>query len=427
MIKGIFNSLVNNGILSNRLEEAVNIIQGLVFTEISLDSISKSIVMEFLNETCKVYSLGSGGIVSQWRDVKSEGNNDIVFFKVPRNPPNVYFYKGCPIYALDRRHTGKAQIYFLKGTINLNTLLTEAREYTRPKTNIDEEEVNYYNFNIIEHTGAHGIVGNSNRPSNNDPEPEDCVSESNSIIYKTDIPLNYTLKDLDVKIRKQDPFDDLYFPKNVHDLVDDTKEWLKRRDWFIARGLPWRRGILIYGPGGTGKSSFAKSLGKKFGLPVNHMYLSNMTDYDFKQAWESAVAQTPCIVLLEDFDAVFNKRVAVNPLSKLNFDTILNTISGVKDSSGIILIITTNKIECIDEAIGVNVNNDGLSTRPGRIDKILYLGAMDDDNRQKLISKILCDWPDLIQLAFEKTKGYTPAQVQEVCIQYALQKLHEEK
>ena len=94
MIKGIFNSLVNNGILSNRLEEAVNIIQGLVFTEISLDSISKNIVMEFLNETCKVYSLGSSGIVSQWRDVKSEGNNDIVFFKVPRNPPNVYFYKG---------------------------------------------------------------------------------------------------------------------------------------------------------------------------------------------------------------------------------------------------------------------------------------------------------------------------------------------
>lgn len=428
MLEKFFNIALRISSLSDRIEESIIILQGLVVSEIHLDDVSKTILMEFLNEKCKHYSFGANGIVSQWRDIKTEGNNDIVFFKIPRNPPNIFFYKGYPIYSWDRRSSGNGKIFYLNGTINLHDLLTDAREYNRPKTNIDDDDVNYRNFSIIEHAGqtqsaTHiGTQNDHSRPT----DPEDCMRES-AIIYKTDVPLNCTLKDLNVKKRKIDPFDDLYFPQNVHDLVADTKEWLKRRDWFISRGLPWRRGILIYGPGGTGKSSFAKALGKKFGLPVNHMYLSNMTDYDFKRAWESAVAQTPSIVLLEDFDAVFNKRVAVNPLSKLNFDTILNTISGVKDSLGIILIITTNKIECIDEAIGVNVNENGLSTRPGRIDKILYLGPMNDNDRRNLITKILCDWPNLIEFVFEKTKGHTPAQVQEVCIQYALQKLHGEK
>lgn len=434
MIKDLFVAFVRSGSLTDKIFESSKLLGGLVISEIILDSTSKGMVLSFLNEKCRRHNLSNNTVISRWQDVYTEGNNDVVFYKVPKSEPTIFWYKGFPIVCDDRRHNRSTCIIkFIRGTVDLAELVTEAREYNRPTTNAESKDVNYYSYQIIEHSGSSGNSADP-RPKLNRgtsvtslPESSDEESTHETQIYKTDTILNYTAADLTIKRRTKNPFDEYYYPQEVLDLVNDTNEWLKRREWFINRGLPWKRGILIHGPGGTGKSSFAKTLGQRFGLPVNHMYLSNMTDYDFKQAWESAVANAPSIVLLEDFDAVFNKRVAVNPKSKLNFDTVLNTISGIQDSTGIILIITTNKIECIDEAIGVEANTKGISSRPGRIDKVLYLGAMNDENRRKLITKILLDWPDLIERAFEDSTGYTPAQVQEVCIQYALQKLHEEK
>jgi SpoVK/Ycf46/Vps4 family AAA+-type ATPase len=149
-----------------------------------------------------------------------------------------------------------------------------------------------------------------------------------------------------------------------------------------------------------------------------------MTDKDFKDAWASAIQDTRTIILFEDFDNIYHKRTPVNAKTKLNFDTILNTISGIQDMSGVILIITTNDITKIDEAIGVSTD-DGISTRPGRIDSVIYLGKMEDKEKEKLICKILKDWPDLITIAMNSTTNYTAAQVQEHCIKIALEKLNE--
>lgn len=407
-------------------------IRRTVIKEVRLDTTSHEYLMLYLNENCKKYVFGRHKIVSKWQDVIKEGNFDVAFFNIPMAGSVVFVYKGALLLCESLRRSDCSDIHFIVGTIDLSELMTTAREYSRNTIVNDSNEVNYYDYKVIEYTGTPTSTiasnyKNGNIPRINDEDQPITDNNSNEIIYKNDIPLNYTLQDLNVPKRVENPFDELYFPDSVYELVEDTKEWLKRREWFIDRGLPWKRGILLHGPGGTGKSSFAKALGKTFGLTVNHMYLSNMTDYDFKSAWTSAIANTPCIVLLEDFDAVFNKRVAVNPKSTLHFDTILNTISGIQDSTGVILIITTNRIECIDDAIGVETIDGGVSTRPGRIDKVLYLGAMDNDNRRKLVTKILRDWPDLIDLAFEQTRGYTPAQVQEVCIQHALHRLQEEK
>lgn len=417
-----------------RLRLFINNASNIVIEDMQLDVQCSAMVMAYLNDNYKKISLDGSKIYSKWQDVFKENNNDIVFYKLPRDRV-LFFYNKTPILVLTSRSMNESStIKYIRGTVNISELVKTAREHCRSKTDETSDVVYFHRFSVYEYHGysnsyneSSGNVSTANRKINRDSdldEPKPLCSES-LITYKTDPILNYKLSDLNIVKRKLDPFDDLYYPKEVIDIVNDTNEWLKRKEWFIDRGLPYKRGILLYGCGGTGKSSFARAMGVKFGIPVHHMYLSNMTDSEFKSAWNSAVASSPSIVLLEDFDTVFNKRTPVNPKCVLNFDTVLNTISGVQENTGVILIITTNNIDKIDDAIGVS-KNDKISTRPGRIDKILHLGAMDDDNRRKLVNKVLKDWPDEIENIIIETNGYTPAQVQEVCIQKALSILHDE-
>lgn len=410
------------------LEKISNFIYDSIFQEIKLTSVVRQTVNEYLFDHCPTFYLNSK-IVAKYFDVYKQGNQDMVFYKIPYGRV-AHFYRGAIIINSGQRdHYDSSTLYFIRGTLNIKKLIIDSRAYTKPKnTSKDSEWAYYNNFYISEYAGENRKL---NAPRDLDSDKADAIEpngsgDSDLVLYKCDKPINYKPEDIiKTTYKRTDPFDKLYYSKEIMNVVSDLNQWLKRKDWFLDRNLPYKRGYLIHGPGGTGKSSLARSVGEKFGIPVHHMYLSNMSDYEFKKAWDKAVSTSPSIVLLEDFDAVFNKRVAVNPESTLNFDTVLNTINGIKESNGIILIITTNHIDKIDEAIGVEVSDkNGISSRPGRIDKIIYLGAMEEEMRTKLITKILRDWPEMIDDAVKNTDGYTAAQVQEYCIQRALEKLH---
>lgn len=427
-IKNIISNLSRTDTGLERLRIFKSLIKDIFIENLYLDIPTTDILLRFLNEKCKKIHFRNHRVYSQWHEVLREGNKDIVFYKLPTGT-SFFLYNNSVLHIQNLRGSGNnGNLQYFRGTLDLTQLLKDAREHVRPITNIETEYVNYYRFNVFEYYGDSNY-GNDTQPTKSgklrlkESSPndyEDSICEESLNIYENDIILNYNKSDLNITKRSIDPFDDLYYPPEVHDLVTDTNKWLKNRDWFLDRGLPYKRGILLYGTGGTGKSSFAKALGMKFGIPVHQLYLSNMTDSEFKNAWNSAATSSPSIVLLEDFDSVFNKRTPVNPKCVLNFDTVLNTISGIQENSGIILIITTNHIENIDDAIGV-MNSDGVSTRPGRIDKVIHLHAMNKNNRLKLAKKILRTWPEIIDEVVDATDGYTPAQVQETCIQRALQ------
>ncbi len=207
--------------------------------------------------------------------------------------------------------------------------------------------------------------------------------------------------------------------------VQVIKDWYNRRDWFIERNIPWRRGLGVYGPGGTGKSSLARAFGQLFKIPVYQFFLNTMSDQEFIEFWNDM--NTPCIALFEDFDNVFHGRTPCNPESRLNFDTILNCVSGIETSSGVLLMLTTNKIETIDPALGVESDNTSVSTRTGRLDKMIFLGPMNATNRRKMIAGILRDWPELIDDAVKATDGMTPPQTQEYSVKIALDVIHKQE
>lgn len=117
--------------------------------------------------------------------------------------------------------------------------------------------------------------------------------------------------------------------------------------WYQSRGIPYRRGYLLHGPPGTGKSSLTFATAGAFGLPVYILNLASRRLSEDRLASLFASLPTKCILLLEDIDAAFVKRKDDNdqdedndnkkkkdkklrrPLCSVSFSALLNAIDGV--------------------------------------------------------------------------------------------------
>lgn len=144
--------------------------------------------------------------------------------------------------------------------------------------------------------------------------------------------------------------------------------------WYAERGIPYKRGYLLFGPPGTGKSSFSLSLAGKHELYIYTLQLSNISDTMLMRLF----AELPprCIVLLEDMDtAGVGRRDSVDAdqekESKLTvtLSGLLNVLDGVSSHESRILIMTTNYIEHLDEAL----------IRPGRPVKKVHFKLADQN------------------------------------------------
>jgi len=220
------------------------------------------------------------------------------------------------------------------------------------------------------------------------------------------------------------PFEALAMPKNVWDAVEDIERWKKSEEWYKKKNIPWKRGWLLYGPPGTGKTSMVRAIGEHLDVPVISFALSSFTDREFQEEWDSLRSYVPCIALIEDIDTVFKGRENITKGGQmqkpLSFDTVLNTIDGISNSDGVFTIVTTNRTDYLDPALGKPQDGNEVSTRPGRIDKAIKLDILDKDCRQQIADRILGDCPELIKNLVEKGNGDTGAQFQDRCAKAAL-------
>lgn len=206
------------------------------------------------------------------------------------------------------------------------------------------------------------------------------------------------------------------------DLIREAERWRETEDWHHERGLPWRRGYLLHGEPGTGKTALTRALAEDLDLPIFVYDLATLKNDELLKAWNQMLAEVPCMALMEDIDAVFNgrKNVAVQSGPGLTFDCLLNCLDGVQRADGLMVMITTNHLDRVDPAIG---QPGSIGTRPGRIDRVVSMGKLDQDGRQKVAERILSDWPEWIDDLCKAGQDDTPAQFQERCGRLAL-KLH---
>jgi SpoVK/Ycf46/Vps4 family AAA+-type ATPase len=206
------------------------------------------------------------------------------------------------------------------------------------------------------------------------------------------------------------------------ELVRDVGNYLEGRQWYREHSVPYRRGYMLEGPPGCGKTSLVLALASLFEKPV---YALNIGSIAYDESLIEAVSEVPenGILLIEDIDAVnaSAKRLDKPPevvapqgtkleheeaAREVSLSALLNVLDGAFSSEGRILFMTTNHPEKVDPAL----------VRAGRVDQRISLGPLRGANVVEMCSLFLPK-----QAAEEFAARYTEvtaAELQEDLVRY---------
>ncbi|MEM9187819.1 MAG: ATP-binding protein [Myxococcota bacterium] len=212
------------------------------------------------------------------------------------------------------------------------------------------------------------------------------------------------------KAIEQVTFDDLVLPEGMADqMLRDFRSFLAAREEYQRYHAPWKRGVLLLGPPGNGKTHCVKALINALDLPCLYVQSFEAPHQSpqalMNEVFRRARRTTPCALVLEDLDAL------VTPHTRSYF---LNELDGFADNAGIVTIATTNHPERLDPAI---------LNRPSRFDRKYHFGLPERKERvvyfavwrEKLGSEIALSDEDVTGLA-EATDGFSYAYVKETML-----------
>ncbi len=185
-------------------------------------------------------------------------------------------------------------------------------------------------------------------------------------------------------------------------LIKDITKFFGNEQFYKDNGFTYKRGLLLYGPGGTGKSSLIKYIGTQVDVPT--LIINGKVDMD-SQLKELIDMSCPngCIVAIEDIDGI----------EAYKRSELLNFLDGMSSPKRCYFIATTNHLERVGYA---------LANRPSRFDMVVEVPEPKEDTREKLIKHYFgkdaasFDMPKLLS----ETKGFTGAFIKELFILYKL-------
>ena len=205
-------------------------------------------------------------------------------------------------------------------------------------------------------------------------------------------------------------FDSLILPANLkREIREDFARFFDSRGLYEQYRIPWKRGVLLIGPPGNGKTQAVKALineTKQSCLYVKSFNACYGTDHDrIRQVFIQARKTTPCIVVLEDLDSLIDNR---------NRSFFLNELDGFADNTGVVVLATTNHPERLDPAI---------LDRPSRFDRKYYFTlpsvvgrrAYLERCRKTMHEKLSFSDKTLLKVV-DTTEGFSFAYLKELCL-----------
>ncbi|BAZ85391.1 ATP-dependent zinc metalloprotease FtsH3 [Dolichospermum compactum] len=196
--------------------------------------------------------------------------------------------------------------------------------------------------------------------------------------------------------------------------LNEVVDFLKNADRFTAIGAKIPKGVLLVGPPGTGKTLLARAVAGEAGVPFFSISGSEFVEMfvgvgasRVRDLFEQAKTNAPCIVFIDEIDAVGRQRGAGlgggNDEREQTLNQLLTEMDGFEGNTGIIIIAATNRPDVLDAAL----------LRPGRFDRQVVVDRPDYAGRSEILrvharGKTLSKDVDLDKIA-RRTPGFTGA------------------
>ena len=225
----------------------------------------------------------------------------------------------------------------------------------------------------------------------------------------------------DVKIT----FEDVAGVDEAKEDLQEVVEFLQAPEKFHRLGGKIPRGVLMVGPPGTGKTLLAKAVAGEAGVPFFHLSGSDFVEMfvgvgasRVRDMFEQAKKNSPCIVFVDEIDAVGRNRGGgfngSNDEREQTLNALLVEMDGFNDNEGIIIIAATNRVDVLDPAL----------LRPGRFDRQVNVTNPDITGREKILkvhTKKIPLAPDVdLKVVARGTPGFSGADLMNLCNEAAL-------
>lgn len=227
-------------------------------------------------------------------------------------------------------------------------------------------------------------------------------------------------------------FSDIAGIENAKDDLMDVIDFLKNKENYVKMGARIPKGILLVGPPGTGKTLLSKAVAGEANVPFISCSGSEFIELyvgtgaaRIRELFKKAKEKKPCIIFIDEIDAIGKKRATSPNTSNDEKDQTLNQLltemDGFEENKGIIIMGATNRVELLDDAL----------LRPGRFDRKIHVELPNLNARKDILSLYFKNKPIATNVDIQKlaklTIGFSGAELENLCNETAIYAVRNKK
>ncbi len=199
-------------------------------------------------------------------------------------------------------------------------------------------------------------------------------------------PFNMGKSDIEIESKILTRFEDVQGIDNAKDELEEIVDFLRKPEKYFGTGAKIPKGALLTGAPGTGKTLLARAIAGESSVPFIQCSGSSFVEMfvgvgakRVRDVFEMARENQPCIVFIDEIDAIGKKRsnngFAANDEREQTINQLLVEMDGFENETGIVVIAATNRVDILDEAL----------LRPGRFDRKIQVSLPDVHGREEIL------------------------------------------